>query len=49
MTTTVRSRSTGSGDLRFGNGVTGSPTTLLFSAGPEEESHGLLGTIDADR
>jgi uncharacterized protein (TIGR03118 family) len=35
--------------LRFGNGVTGSPTTLLFSAGPDDESHGLLGTIEAER
>jgi uncharacterized protein (TIGR03118 family) len=35
--------------LRFGNGVAGSPTTLLFSAGPGDESHGLLGTLDAQR
>ena len=33
--------------LLFGNGVAGSPQTLLFSAGPDGESHGLLGTITA--
>jgi uncharacterized protein (TIGR03118 family) len=32
--------------LRFGNGVTGTHTTLLFSAGIDDESHGLLGRID---
>jgi uncharacterized protein (TIGR03118 family) len=31
--------------LRFGNGVAGSHHTLLFSAGPDDESHGLLGAI----
>ncbi|HYM83202.1 MAG TPA: TIGR03118 family protein, partial [Candidatus Dormibacteraeota bacterium] len=31
--------------LLFGNGVAGSPTTLLFSAGPDREQHGLFGTI----
>jgi uncharacterized protein (TIGR03118 family) len=31
--------------LRFGNGVTGSPTTLLFSAGIGDEAHGLFGEI----
>ena len=35
--------------LRFGNGVTGSPTTLLFTAGPDDESHGLFGAIDPAR
>jgi uncharacterized protein (TIGR03118 family) len=33
--------------LRFGNGTIGSPNTLLFSAGPDGESHGLFGEIDA--
>ncbi len=33
--------------LRFGNGVAGSPTTLLFSAGIEDEEHGLFGAIEA--
>ena len=31
--------------LMFGNGTTASPTSLLFSAGPDEESHGLFGSI----
>jgi uncharacterized protein (TIGR03118 family) len=31
--------------LRFGNGVTASPGTLIFSAGPDDENHGLLGFI----
>jgi uncharacterized protein (TIGR03118 family) len=35
--------------LRFGNGVTGSPTDLLFSAGPNHEANGLLGKIVAKR
>ena len=33
--------------LRFGNGVAGGPTTLLFSAGIDDEAHGLLGTLEA--
>lgn len=33
--------------LRFGNGTAGAPNTLLFTAGPNEETHGLLGTITA--
>lgn len=33
--------------LRFGNGVTGTPQTLLFTAGPDDEQHGLFGTITA--
>ncbi|HZD74860.1 MAG TPA: TIGR03118 family protein [Actinomycetota bacterium] len=33
--------------LRFGNGVFGGPTDLVFSAGIEDETHGLLGTISA--
>jgi uncharacterized protein (TIGR03118 family) len=33
--------------LRFGNGVIGSPTTLLFSAGIDDEEHGLFGSIEA--
>jgi uncharacterized protein (TIGR03118 family) len=31
--------------LRFGNGVTGTPTTLLFTAGIADEEHGLFGEI----
>ena len=31
--------------LQFGNGVAGTPDTLFFSAGPDDEAHGLLGTI----
>jgi uncharacterized protein (TIGR03118 family) len=31
--------------LRFGNGVFGTPTTLVFSAGIGDEDHGLLGEI----
>jgi uncharacterized protein (TIGR03118 family) len=31
--------------LRFGNGVTGARNALLFSAGPDGEAHGLLGTL----
>jgi uncharacterized protein (TIGR03118 family) len=33
--------------LRFGNGVFGDPTDLVFSAGIQNETHGLLGTIEA--
>ena len=33
--------------LRFGNGVTGNPTTLLFTAGIDDEQHGLFGAIEA--
>jgi len=31
--------------LMFGNGTTAPTTTLLFSAGPDDESHGLFGTL----
>ena len=31
--------------LEFGNGVIGTPQTLLFTAGPAEETHGLFGAI----
>jgi uncharacterized protein (TIGR03118 family) len=31
--------------LEFGNGVIGDPNTLLFTAGPDDESHGLFGAI----
>ena len=31
--------------LRFGNGVIGTPQTLLFTAGIGDEDHGLLGEI----
>jgi uncharacterized protein (TIGR03118 family) len=34
--------------LEFGNtGSNGSPETLFFTAGPDEESHGLFGTVTA--
>jgi uncharacterized protein (TIGR03118 family) len=33
--------------LRFGNGVTGTSKTLLFTAGIADESHGLFGEITA--
>ena len=35
--------------LRFGNGVTGDPSTLLFTAGIDDEAHGLFGAIQAAR
>jgi uncharacterized protein (TIGR03118 family) len=31
--------------LEFGNGVIGNPNTLLFTAGPADESQGLFGAI----
>ena len=31
--------------LRFGNGVFGTPRSLVFTAGIADEAHGLLGTI----
>jgi uncharacterized protein (TIGR03118 family) len=31
--------------LEFGNGVIGTPQTLLFTAGPADESHGLFGEL----
>ena len=31
--------------LEFGNGVLGTPKTLLYTAGPGDESHGLLGAL----
>jgi uncharacterized protein (TIGR03118 family) len=31
--------------LRFGNGITAGPKELLFSAGIDDEAHGLLGKI----
>jgi hypothetical protein len=35
--------------LRFGNGGNAGPTgTLFFTAGPDDESHGLFGSITAD-
>jgi uncharacterized protein (TIGR03118 family) len=33
--------------LRFGNGVIGNPNTLLFTAGIDDEAHGLFGAIEA--
>ena len=33
--------------LEFGNGVIGTRETLLFTAGPEEEEHGLFGELTA--
>jgi len=35
--------------LRFGNGNAAKTDELLFSAGPDDESHGLLGKIVASR
>jgi uncharacterized protein (TIGR03118 family) len=35
--------------LRFGNGVAGSPRTLLFTAGLNDEADGLFGEIQAGR
>ena len=32
--------------LHFGNGVTGDTNAVLFTAGPDDEQHGLLGRID---
>jgi uncharacterized protein (TIGR03118 family) len=40
-------RNDGLWGLRFGNGVTGSPRTLLFTAGIDDESDGLFGEIQA--
>jgi uncharacterized protein (TIGR03118 family) len=40
-------RNDGLWGLRFGNGVTGSPRTLLFTAGIDAESDGLFGEIQA--
>jgi uncharacterized protein (TIGR03118 family) len=31
--------------LEFGNGMIGTPKTLLFTAGPNDEAHGLFGDI----
>jgi uncharacterized protein (TIGR03118 family) len=33
--------------LRFGNGVIGTQSTLLFTAGIDDEAHGLFGAIEA--
>jgi hypothetical protein len=33
--------------LMFGNGVAGTSSTLFFTAGIAEETHGLMGTITA--
>jgi uncharacterized protein (TIGR03118 family) len=33
--------------LKFGNGVIGTPETLLFTAGPDGEAHGLFGALTA--
>jgi uncharacterized protein (TIGR03118 family) len=36
--------------LAFGSGVLNQPTdTLFFTAGPEDEAHGLYGRLDAMR
>jgi uncharacterized protein (TIGR03118 family) len=35
--------------LEFGNGVLASQQTLVFTAGPADETHGLLGEIKPDR
>jgi uncharacterized protein (TIGR03118 family) len=31
--------------LKFGNGVIGTPHALLFTAGPDDEAHGLFGEL----
>ena len=33
--------------LEFGNGVIGTTTSLLFTAGPGDEQHGLFGELNA--
>jgi uncharacterized protein (TIGR03118 family) len=33
--------------LKFGNGVIGTPSSLLFTAGPGDEQHGLFGELNA--
>jgi uncharacterized protein (TIGR03118 family) len=33
--------------LAFGNGTIGTPQTLLFTAGPDQETHGLFGSLTA--
>jgi uncharacterized protein (TIGR03118 family) len=33
--------------LEFGNGVMGTSKTLLFTAGPDDEAHGLFGDVTA--
>jgi uncharacterized protein (TIGR03118 family) len=33
--------------LQFGNGVIGTPQSLLFTAGPDDEQHGLFGLLTA--
>jgi uncharacterized protein (TIGR03118 family) len=33
--------------LQFGNGVIGTPQSLLFTAGPDDEQHGLFGLLAA--
>lgn len=35
--------------LRFGNGSSAARRALVFSAGPDDEQHGLLGQITAER
>jgi uncharacterized protein (TIGR03118 family) len=32
--------------LRVGNAATGGPATVLFGAGPDGETHGLLGALN---
>jgi uncharacterized protein (TIGR03118 family) len=34
--------------LKFGNGVIGTKHSLMFTAGPDDESHGLFGMITAN-
>ncbi len=34
-------------DLHFGQGTTGAPTTLFFTAGIGKQMHGLFGSITA--
>jgi hypothetical protein len=34
--------------LMFGNGVLSDKNDLYFTAGPEDETHGVFGEIEAD-
>jgi hypothetical protein len=34
--------------LMFGNGVLSDKSDLYFTAGPEDETHGVFGEIEAD-
>jgi hypothetical protein len=44
-----RSSSRARGSLRFGNGTIGTKHTLVFAAGIDDATHGLLGAIQPAR